>query len=61
LIGAAWGRLIGIGMSHFLPDAQLDPGKYALIGAAATLGKLYSNFIKEKIIYFNLIKVVFLE
>lgn len=40
LIGAAWGRLVGIGMSSLFPDAGLDPGKYALIGAAATLGGL---------------------
>ena len=38
LIGSAWGRLVGIGVSHLFPEYSLDPGKYALIGAAATLG-----------------------
>ncbi|XP_071953766.1 H(+)/Cl(-) exchange transporter 7-like [Antedon mediterranea] len=39
LTGAAWGRLCGILINTVLPDAQLsDPGKYALIGAAAHLG-----------------------
>ncbi|KAK7111918.1 H(+)/Cl(-) exchange transporter 7-like [Littorina saxatilis] len=37
LIGAGWGRLIGIGFQAF-PSMQADPGKYALIGAAAQLG-----------------------
>lgn len=38
LIGAAWGRLFGIGFSHLLPDSHIQPGKYALIGAASSLG-----------------------
>lgn len=38
LIGAAWGRLVGIGVSYMLPGSYIDPGKYALIGSAATLG-----------------------
>ena len=38
LIGAAWGRLVGIGVAHLIPSAHIDPGKYALIGAAAMLG-----------------------
>ena len=38
LIGAAWGRLVGIGVAHLIPNAHVDPGKYALIGAAAMLG-----------------------
>jgi chloride channel 7 len=38
LIGAAWGRLVGIGVAHLIPNAHIDPGKYALIGAAAMLG-----------------------
>lgn len=38
LIGAAWGRLVGIGMATIFPGLNVDPGKYALIGAAATLG-----------------------
>ncbi|XP_029168122.1 H(+)/Cl(-) exchange transporter 7 [Nylanderia fulva] len=39
LIGAAWGRLIGSALSRICPDCEvLDPGKYALLGAAAQLG-----------------------
>lgn len=39
LIGSAWGRLIGSGLSRIWPDCVvLDPGKYALLGAAAQLG-----------------------
>ncbi|CAF0794612.1 unnamed protein product [Brachionus calyciflorus] len=37
LIGAAWGRLLGLGMSRKFPNLHIDPGKYALIGAASTL------------------------
>ncbi|XP_038618791.1 H(+)/Cl(-) exchange transporter 7 isoform X2 [Tachyglossus aculeatus] len=39
LIGAAWGRLFGISLSY-VTDAAIwaDPGKYALMGAAAQLG-----------------------
>lgn len=38
LIGAAWGRLFGIGINTLFPSSNVDPGKYALIGAASTLG-----------------------
>jgi chloride channel 7 len=38
LIGAAWGRLFGIGINTLFPTASVNPGKYALIGAASTLG-----------------------
>ncbi|CAH1794618.1 unnamed protein product [Owenia fusiformis] len=39
LTGAAWGRLVGILLSLIFPDQPwADPGKYALIGAAAQLG-----------------------
>ncbi|OAD54955.1 H(+)/Cl(-) exchange transporter 7 [Eufriesea mexicana] len=39
LIGSAWGRLIGSGLSKLFPDCVvLSPGKYALLGAAAQLG-----------------------
>ncbi|KAJ0000796.1 hypothetical protein NQD34_005816 [Periophthalmus magnuspinnatus] len=40
LIGAAWGRLCGILLASVSPNASIwaDPGKYALIGAAAQLG-----------------------
>lgn len=39
LTGAAWGRLIGSGLGSLFPDpGWIDPGKYALVGAAAQLG-----------------------
>jgi chloride channel 7 len=39
LTGAAWGRLISVGLYRVIPDAVLiHPGKYAMIGAAAQLG-----------------------
>uniref|UniRef100_A0A8D1C6J6 Chloride channel protein n=2 Tax=Sus scrofa TaxID=9823 RepID=A0A8D1C6J6_PIG len=39
LIGAAWGRLFGISLSYITGAAiWADPGKYALMGAAAQLG-----------------------
>ncbi|XP_060522651.1 H(+)/Cl(-) exchange transporter 7 [Cylas formicarius] len=38
LTGAAWGRLISIGMFYIYPENIAHPGKYALIGAAAQLG-----------------------
>ncbi|XP_074866365.1 H(+)/Cl(-) exchange transporter 7 isoform X1 [Carettochelys insculpta] len=39
LIGAAWGRLFGICLSHLTGESiWADPGKYALMGAAAQLG-----------------------
>ena len=40
LVGAAWGRLVGIGLEHLMEGyLSIYPGKYALIGAAAMLGK----------------------
>ncbi|KAF5271224.1 hypothetical protein FQA39_LY08231 [Lamprigera yunnana] len=40
LTGAAWGRLIAVGLLHAFPDATtlVHPGKFALLGAAAQLG-----------------------
>ncbi|NXC44288.1 CLCN7 protein, partial [Penelope pileata] len=39
LIGAAWGRLFGISLSYLAKGSiWADPGKYALMGAAAQLG-----------------------
>ncbi|KAJ8964402.1 hypothetical protein NQ314_004939 [Rhamnusium bicolor] len=38
LTGAAWGRLVSIGMCYVFPETLDHPGKYALIGAAAQLG-----------------------
>lgn len=38
VIGAAWGRLTGALLANRYPDQEwADPGKYALIGAAAML------------------------
>ena len=40
LTGAAWGRLFGVALRTWFPKGHWgDPGSYALIGAAATLGK----------------------
>ena len=39
LTGAAWGRFIGALLEEVFPENELgDPGKYALLGAAAMLG-----------------------
>ncbi|XP_043281524.1 H(+)/Cl(-) exchange transporter 7 [Venturia canescens] len=39
LIGSAWGRLFGSGLSKMIPTCPFFvPGKYALLGAAAQLG-----------------------
>ncbi|XP_034936112.1 H(+)/Cl(-) exchange transporter 7 [Chelonus insularis] len=39
LIGSAWGRLIGSGLTKLFPSCTyFHPGKYALLGAAAQLG-----------------------
>lgn len=38
LTGAAWGRLLAIGIQYILPSNTIDPAKFALIGAAAQLG-----------------------
>lgn len=40
LTGAAWGRLVSVGMQAMFPGSPAigHPGKYALIGAAAQLG-----------------------
>lgn len=39
LVGAAWGRLIGVLAENVLPNQDwIQPGKFALIGAAANLG-----------------------
>lgn len=40
LTGAAWGRLFGVALRTWFPNGHWgDPGSYALIGAAATLGE----------------------
>lgn len=39
LVGAAWGRLVAMTLYSLFPEANfLNPGKYALIGAAAHMG-----------------------
>lgn len=38
LTGAAWGRLVSIGLYSIFPTSAIVSGKYALIGAAAQLG-----------------------
>ncbi|KAL3272452.1 hypothetical protein HHI36_013932 [Cryptolaemus montrouzieri] len=39
LTGAAWGRLVSVGLAYIVPGTTIaQPGKYALIGAAAQLG-----------------------
>ena len=41
LLGALWGRMIGIFLHTYLPQAEwLDVGVYALLGAAAQLSGL---------------------
>ena len=44
LTGAAWGRLFGVALKAWFPSGKWgDPGSYALIGAAATLGEDTEN------------------
>ncbi|XP_059045366.1 H(+)/Cl(-) exchange transporter 7 [Achroia grisella] len=38
LTGAAWGRLLALGMQAMVPSMPINSAKYALIGAAAQLG-----------------------
>lgn len=49
LVGAAWGRLTAMGLATWFPHwTFIHPGKYALIGAAANLGKWMT---KEKCLF----------
>ncbi|XP_063223431.1 H(+)/Cl(-) exchange transporter 7 [Bacillus rossius redtenbacheri] len=51
LTGAAWGRLVGIALQTFFPTcAWIDPGKYALVGAAAHLGGMVRMTISLTVI-----------
>uniref|UniRef100_A0A0K8T5F2 Chloride channel protein n=1 Tax=Lygus hesperus TaxID=30085 RepID=A0A0K8T5F2_LYGHE len=51
LAGAGWGRLTGKLLGHIFPDAAwIDPGKYALVGAAAQLGGVVRMTISLTII-----------
>ncbi len=38
LAGASWGRLIGSLLAQAMPQLKIDPGAFALIGAASLLG-----------------------
>ncbi|KAL8575924.1 hypothetical protein ACOMHN_027322 [Nucella lapillus] len=49
-IGAAWGRLVGMGVVHLFPDQAKDVGKYALIGAASQLGGILRTTISLTVI-----------
>lgn len=50
LTGAAWGRLVGIGLDYAFKDQlewlTIHPNKYALIGAAAMLGKYVREYVR---------------
>ncbi|KAI5723524.1 hypothetical protein M8J76_007564 [Diaphorina citri] len=51
LTGAAWGRLFSLFLQSIFPEATwIDPGKYALIGAAAQLGGVVRMTISLTII-----------
>ncbi|GJQ72142.1 hypothetical protein Trydic_g3236 [Trypoxylus dichotomus] len=51
LTGAAWGRLISVGLSRVFPSiTSVNPGKYALIGAAAQLGGIVRMTISLTVI-----------
>lgn len=51
LIGAAWGRLFGIGLQTVFPNSNwADPGKYALIAAASQLGGIVRMTISLTVI-----------
>uniref|UniRef100_A0A1A9WNW2 Chloride channel protein n=1 Tax=Glossina brevipalpis TaxID=37001 RepID=A0A1A9WNW2_9MUSC len=51
LVGAAWGRLVAMIVYYLFPKAGfLNPGKYALIGAAANLGGILRMTISLTVI-----------
>ncbi|CAG2176233.1 unnamed protein product [Oppiella nova] len=51
LVGAAWGRLVGIGLTAIFPGQEwVSPGKFALIGAAANLGGIVRMTISLTVI-----------
>ncbi|KAL1138626.1 hypothetical protein AAG570_008689, partial [Ranatra chinensis] len=51
LTGAAWGRIAGIAIGYIFPNSSwVDPGKYALVGAAAQIGGVVRMTISLTII-----------
>jgi len=52
LTGAAWGRFVGAALEEVLPEGYIngDPGKYALLGAAAMLGGIVRMTISLTVI-----------
>ena len=51
MLGATWGRLIGIGLSNLLPnETWIHSGKFALIGASASLGGIVRMTISLTVI-----------
>ncbi|XP_048761275.2 H(+)/Cl(-) exchange transporter 7-like [Ostrea edulis] len=51
LVGAAWGRLVGICLNYIFPNEDwVDFGKYSLIGAAAQLGGIVRMTISLTVI-----------
>ncbi|XP_025115201.1 H(+)/Cl(-) exchange transporter 7-like isoform X2 [Pomacea canaliculata] len=49
-IGAAWGRLIGMGVIAIFPDQANDIGRYALIGAASQMGGILRTTISLTVV-----------
>lgn len=51
LVGAAWGRFVGLCLNYIFPDVGwVDFGKYSLIGAAAQLGGIVRMTISLTVI-----------
>ncbi|XP_064608888.1 H(+)/Cl(-) exchange transporter 7-like [Liolophura sinensis] len=51
LVGAAWGRMVGMLLQYIVPNQDwTDPGKFALIGAAAQLGGIVRMTISLAVI-----------
>ncbi|OTF74803.1 H(+)/Cl(-) exchange transporter 7-like protein [Euroglyphus maynei] len=51
MLGATWGRLVGIGLSYIMPnETWIHSGKFALIGASASLGGIVRMTISLTVI-----------